>query len=112
MFNSVLYVRSLCKQKNIAVARLEKDCGFSNGYLNSKKQSKLPYDRAVKIAEYLGVSADDILNGPTAKKESPSEFALTEGEKAIIELLRKLPAEDRASVIENVVVKYNERGQK
>ena len=93
MFNSVQYVRDLCKQKDIAVARLEKDCGFSNGYLNSKKQTKLPYDRAVKIAEYLDVSAEEILNGPKAKKESPDELVLTEGEKKLIQLLRKFPAD-------------------
>ena len=106
MFNSVQYVRDLCKQRNIAIARLEKDCGFSNGYLNSKKQSKLPYDRAVIIAEYLNVPAEEILNGPTLKKESPSEFELTEGEKAFIELLRKLPPEDRLASFEDALIRY------
>ena len=110
MFNSVQYVRDLCKQKDIAVARLEKDCGFSNGYLNSKKQTKLPYDRAVKIAEYLDVSAEEILNGPKAKKESPSDFKFTEGEKALIELLRKLPPEERLSAYEDVLARLRERG--
>ena len=69
MFNSVEYVRELCKQRRIAVSVLEKDCGFSNGYLNSKKMSKLPYDRAVIIADYLNVSVDLILTGSEIKKE-------------------------------------------
>lgn len=106
MFNSIQYVRNLCKQKDIAIARLEKDCGFSNGYLNSKKQSKLPYDRAVKIAEYLDVPVEEILSGPSAKKESPSEFELTEGEKAFIELLRKLTPEDRLASFEDALIRY------
>ena len=29
----VEYVRDLCKQKGIAISKLEKDLGFSNGYL-------------------------------------------------------------------------------
>lgn len=99
MFNSVQYVRDLCKQKDIAVARLEKDCGFSNGYLNSKKQTKLPYDRAVKIAEYLDVSAEEILNGPKAKKESPDEYVLTEGEKDLIQLFRMIPVDQQPVVL-------------
>ena len=68
MFNSVQMVRDLCKARNIPIAKLEKDCGFSNGYLNPKKMSKIPYDRAVVISEYLGVSADLILTGEENKK--------------------------------------------
>jgi len=68
MFNSVQMVRDLCKARNIPIAKLEKDCGFSNGYLNPKKMSKIPYDRAVVIAEYLGVSANLILTGAESKK--------------------------------------------
>ena len=43
MFNSVQFVRDLCKEQNVPIAKLEKDCGFSNGYLNPKKMTKLPY---------------------------------------------------------------------
>ena len=68
MFNSVQYVRDLCKERKIAISQLEKDCGFANGYLNPKKISKISYDRAVVIAEYLGISAGEILNGPETKK--------------------------------------------
>lgn len=68
MFNSVQIVRDLCKARNIPIAKLEKDCGFSNGYLNPKKMSKIPYDRAVVIADYLSVSADLILTGEEIKK--------------------------------------------
>jgi len=72
MFNSVQLVRNLCKDRKIPIAKLEKDSGFSNGYLNPKKMAKIPYDRAVIIAEYLGVSADLILTGEESKK-APTE---------------------------------------
>lgn len=74
MFNSVQMVRDLCKARNIPIAKLEKDCGFSNGYLNPKKMAKIPYDRAIVIAGYLGVSADLILTGEENKKApTPTE---------------------------------------
>lgn len=73
MFNGVQLVRDLCKERNIPIAKLEKDCGFSNGYLNPKKMSKIPYDRAVVIAEYLGVSASLILTGGDDNKNAPTE---------------------------------------
>lgn len=68
MFNSVQYVRDICKERKIAISLLEKDCGFANGYLNPKKMAKIPYDRAILIADYLGIPAEDILSGPGNKK--------------------------------------------
>ncbi len=70
MFNGVEYVRKICKNKNIPISKLEKDCGFSNGYLNPKKVSKIPYERATLIAEYLNIDVKDILDGPLEKKHN------------------------------------------
>ena len=55
MFNSVEYLRQLCRERKIPVSQLERSCGFSNGYLNPRKLTKLPYDRAAAAAEYLGI---------------------------------------------------------
>ena len=63
MFNSIQYVREICKERGIPVSRLERDCGFANGYLNPQKLQKLPYDRAVIIARYLDLSIDYLLTG-------------------------------------------------
>lgn len=68
MFNSVIFVRELCAKKNIPVSLLEKECGFSNGYLNPKKLSKIPADRALRIAEYLEISVTEILPELKAEK--------------------------------------------
>ena len=68
MFSGVEYVREICQQRNIPISVLEKDCGFANGYLNPKKLKKIPYDRALIIAEYLGISVDVLLTG---KEKAP-----------------------------------------
>ena len=75
MFNSVEYLRQLCRERKIPVSQLERSCGFSNGYLNPRKLTKLPYDRAAAAAEYLGITAEEVLTG---KKESapPAESAV------------------------------------
>ena len=112
MFNSVQLVRDLCKDRNIPIAKLEKDCGFSNGYLNPKKMSRISYDRAVVIAEYLGVSADLILTGEENKKEltvsgepvidmSDVDFAFYGGYKEL--------SEDDQKVIRDMVQLMRER---
>lgn len=90
MFNSVQYVRDICKERKIPVSQLEKDCGFANGYLNPKKMSKISYDRAVVIADYLGISPDAILNGPENEKKP----ALTaKDERDIARNLEKIMAD-------------------
>ena len=72
MFNSVQYVRDICQERNIAICTLERDCGFANGYLNPKKLKKIPYDRALAIANYLEIPVDVIYNGPQTEK-APAE---------------------------------------
>ena len=80
MFNSVEYVRNICKERRIAVSALEKACGFSNGYLNPRKMVKLPYDRAVTIADYLSIPVEQILTGET--KKAPRKLMRFVGEPA------------------------------
>ena len=63
MFNSVEYLRQLCRERRIPVSLLERECGFSNGYLNPRKLTRLPYDRAQAAAAYLGVSVEEVLTG-------------------------------------------------
>lgn len=63
MSNGVQIVRAICLDRGIPISTLEKECGFSNGYLNPKKLVKIPYDRALIIARYLGIPASLILEG-------------------------------------------------
>ena len=70
MSTSVERVRDICKKRGISISSLEKSCGFANGYLNPKKQTKLPYDRAIKISQVLDVSVDYLLLGE--EKKTPS----------------------------------------
>ena len=99
MFNSVQYVRDVCDTRKISVCRLEKDCGFSNGYLNPKKMKKIPYDRAVVIAKYLNIPVNYILNRPD-NENSPSEEVLTEGELEMLELFRLIPVDRQPEALE------------
>ena len=68
MFNSVEFVRKLCQERKIPISKIERDLGYANGYFNAKKQTKLPYNRAVEIAEYLSISPELILTGEETEK--------------------------------------------
>lgn len=49
-------VKAVCKSKKIAISTLERELGYSNGYIGKLKKGVLPDDRLVNIAKFLNVS--------------------------------------------------------
>ena len=60
--NSVEFVKKICKERKIPISRLEKECGFSNGYLAQLRKGTFPADRLKKIADFLDIPSDYILS--------------------------------------------------
>ena len=89
MLYGVEYVRDMCTRKNIAISTLEKDLGFSNGYLNPKKLKKIPYDRAITISDYLGADLDRVL-GVVADKDGFNKRDERDIAKDIDSIMEKL----------------------
>lgn len=69
--NSVERVKELCKERKIPISKLEKDLGFSNGYIGQLRKGVFPSNRLILIANYLGVSPDYLMTGetPAEKRE-------------------------------------------
>ena len=114
MFNSVEYVREICRQRKIAISVLEKDCGFANGYLNPKKMAKLPYDRAVVFANYLDLSVDLILTGEETKNApavSGKGDVLDEVDVAFYGEFKELSEDDKEIVRSMVATMRQRRGK-
>lgn len=95
--NSVERVKSLCKEKKIPISRLERDLGYSNGYIGQLRKGVFPTDRLVEIANYLNVSIDYLLSGE--KKEAPSATAGSERSE-IDAILDELSPDNRAKLTE------------
>lgn len=64
--NSVERVKELCKERKIPISKLEKDLGFSNGYIGQLRKGVFPSNRLILIANYLGVSPDYLMTGETS----------------------------------------------
>ena len=64
--------------------------------------TNIPYDKIVLLSEALDVSPS-YLFGWEEKENSPDELQLTEGEKALIKVLRRVPAADQPIVIEKIL---------
>lgn len=53
--NAVDLVKKTCRERGISIAKLERECNFSNGYIGKLKKGTFPVDKARKISEYLGI---------------------------------------------------------
>jgi len=68
---NMLYVRikDLCSSRNITVAELERELGFSNSTIRKWGKDTSPsIDKIIKISDYFGVSVDYILGFTDIKK--------------------------------------------
>ncbi len=61
--NAIDRIKELCAKKGIAVSRLERECGLSNGYIRNMKEGKMSAERLKTISDYLGVSSEYLLTG-------------------------------------------------
>ena len=59
--NSVELVKQVCMERKIPISRLERDCGFSNGYIRKLKEGKFPSDRLLLISQYLNLPISYLL---------------------------------------------------
>ena len=65
--NKVEFVKTLCKERKIPISKLERDCGFGNGYIGQLKKGTFPDDRLIKVAEYLALPLSYLTTGEMPK---------------------------------------------
>lgn len=84
--NSVERVKSICKERKIPISKLEKDLGYSNGYIGQLRKGVFPSDRLSEIAKYLSVSETYIINGEEKDAQKTVEIKVS-AESALLSSL-------------------------
>lgn len=99
MSNSTEIILSLVKERKITKARLERECGLSNGTIHNWEIGKNnpSYGAIVKIANYFNVSMDYLL-GKTDTIVSPT----TEQQDDFAKLVSGLSFEEKEKVKEYI----------
>ena len=72
-----------------------------NEWMKAKKYPRI--DKIEMLANYFGILKSDLIEEASEDGFSPDELQLTEGEKAFIKLLRRLPLEERAMVLDKIL---------
>lgn len=86
--NTVERIKAICKERGIAMSRLERECGFSNGYIQALRMGTMPADRLKKVAHFLDVSMDYLLTGEEAIEDT-GYYINTETAKIAQELFER-----------------------
>ena len=72
--NSVELVKQICKERNIPVSKLERECGFSNGYIRSLKRGMFPYEKMKAISLYLDIPIERLVTEESVQENVTQEW--------------------------------------
>lgn len=67
--NIVQHIVDICRERGIAVSKVESDLGFGNGYLNPKKVSDMKIQRLMRILDYLNISPSEFFDTEARARE-------------------------------------------
>lgn len=66
-------VTTLCKNKKITIAKLERECAMGNGTVRGWKNSSPSVENLKKVADYFGITVDELLAMDKGSKEAKGE---------------------------------------
>ena len=99
-------IRELREAQEMSLEDVARLCGTSRQAIYKYENeivTNIPYDRIILLAKALNTTPAQLFDWKEDKKISPDELALTEGEKALINLLRRVPAAEQPIVIEKIL---------
>ena len=94
-------IKEICAQKGTSMYKLEKQLNLGNGTIGKwGKNGRQPtYDKAVAVANALGVSTDYLLTGEQKEKPAQDWDGLSGKDKRLIEWFRSLPLEKQKAIL-------------
>ena len=94
--NTVERIKSICKERKIAISKLEQDLNFGNAYISQLKKGTIPDDRLKAVSDYLDLSMEYLVTG----QEKIDHF--TGEEKVLVEEFRCLNDTGRKQALEYI----------
>lgn len=102
---------ALCAEKGKKPNPVAKELGFSSGSVTSWKQGATPHDTTLKkIADYFGVTVDDLLAEPSPSPVDEAMDKLTASMQEALDLIEKEKSPILRS-LENLVKDMNQDQQ-
>lgn len=95
-------IKALIEQSKRSYQELEKITGIKKSSLQryaSGVTTKIPLDVIEKLSKAFNVSQEYLMGWDEEEKTSPEELQLTEGEKMVLDLFRKVPEDKQRMVL-------------
>lgn len=94
-------VYELLKSKSIPRMQFYSEIGISAGAMSQWKLGKTTpiYNSIAKIADYLGVTVDELTGDITQKTAAPKSDGLSDGAKRLVEQYENASEEDRRRIL-------------
>lgn len=101
-------IKTLRQEKGLTLEYVAKVVGVGKSTVRKWETgmiANMKRDKIADLAKALGTTPAYLMGWKEEpeKKDSPDEMLLTEGEKAFIKLLRRLPSEERAVVLDKIL---------
>lgn len=97
-------IEKLCEEKGVNITTMCRESGANRGTLTDLKMGRrkgVNAETAQKIASYFGVTVAYLL-GEEEQKEKPTvmDDGLTDGEKLLLDMFRRIPPEQQQVFLE------------
>lgn len=60
-------VATLCRNNNLTIAKLERECKIGNGTVRGWKNSSPSIENLKKVADYFNITVDELISDPTER---------------------------------------------
>ena len=97
----------LCRRTKIATSAMSE---YLKGLYDPKQDKIYIMSQALNVDPVWLQGFDVPMENDNSKKDPSDEFQLTEGEKAFIRLLRRVPVEEQPIVIEKILAALDNQG--
>ena len=101
-------IKEICAQKGTSMYKLEKQLNLGNGTIGKwGKNGRQPtYDKAVAVANALGVSADYLLTGVQKEKPASEEAGFHPTLEDWLNAIDRMSREEMRAVMSRVMERY------
>ena len=101
-------IKEICAQKGTSMYKLEKQLNLGNGTIGKwGKNGRQPtYDKAVAVANALGVSADYLLTGEQKEKPASEEAGFHPTMEDWLNAIDRMSREEMRAVMSRVMERY------
>ena len=96
--NLAYYLARSGKDQKVVAEDLGVAPSTFNEWMKAKKYPRI--DKIEMLANYFGILKSDLIEAVTEDGYSPSEPQLTDGEKLMLELFRRIPEDRQAAALE------------